>query len=327
MDVNTGDTNPQTSAASHPMMGKRIAVLLGGMSSERVISLKTGHAIFGALKRRGFDVVEIDVGPDVAEQLRRERIEVAFMALHGAFGEDGCMQGLLEVMGIPYTGSGVMASAVAMDKRITKELLKFHGVSTPSWTEVTTEQLAKGQPSIDFDFPVVVKPVTEGSTVGIHIVPEQAQLEEALIDSRQFGNRLLIEQFISGREVTVGVLDGQVLPAIEIVPHSGFFDFEAKYTVGQTDYLLPAPIGEALTARCQELALQTYRAVACEGVARVDIRIREDGACFVLEINTIPGMTETSLIPKAARHLGMSFEDVCERILAGARLKIFRKQG
>lgn len=309
------------------MFGKRIGVLLGGQSSERPISLKTGHAIFGALNRRGFNVVEIDVGPDVAQKLKAEGVEVAFLALHGPLGEDGSMQGLLEVMGIPYTGSGVMASAIAMDKRVTKELLRFHQVSTPAWTELTAADIAAGRMSVDIEFPVVVKPVTEGSTVGIHIVPEPAQLEEALHDSQKYGDRLLIEQYISGREVTVGVLDGQVLPVIEIVPHSGFFDFAAKYTVGQTDYLLPAPIGEELTARCQALAVATYKAVGCEGVARVDIRIREDGQCFVLEINTIPGMTETSLIPKAARQVGMSFEEVCEKILAGARLKIFRRSG
>jgi D-alanine-D-alanine ligase len=308
------------------MKGKRVGVLLGGQSSERPISLKTGHAISGALQRLGYDVVEIDAGPDLAERLKAERVEVAFIALHGPFGEDGCVQGLLEVIGIPYTGSGVLASSVAMDKRVTKELLAFHGIPTPAWTEVNSAELDRGEPRLPFPFPAVVKPVAEGSTVGIHIVPEERQLSEALKDSAQYGDRLLIEAYIPGREVTVGVLNGQALPVIEIVPHSGFFDFEAKYTKGKTDYLLPAPIGEALTAECQALALRTYRAVGCEGVARADIRIDPEGRCFVLEINTIPGMTETSLIPKAAREIGLSFEDVCERILNGARLKTWRRE-
>lgn len=305
---------------------RRVGVLLGGTSSERPISLKTGHAIFGALTRMGYNAVEIDCGPDLPEKLRSEGVEVAFIALHGALGEDGCVQGLLEVMGIPYTGSGVMASSLAMDKRMTKEVLKFHGIPTPGWTEKTSAEVAAGAIEVDLTFPVVVKPVTEGSTVGIHIVPEARQLGEALTGSAQFGNRLLVEEYIPGREVTVGVLNGEVLPVIEIVPRSGFFDFEAKYTVGQTEYLVPAPLDEALTRECQALALRTYKATACEGVARVDIRIRPDNACFVLEINTIPGMTETSLIPKAARCVGMSFDQVCERILSEARLKVFRKE-
>lgn len=308
------------------LKNKRIGVLLGGMSSERPISLKTGHAIFAALKRMGYNAVEIDVSPRLAEDLKAEGVELAFLALHGAFGEDGAVQGLLEVLGIPYTGSGVMASAVAMDKRVTKELLAFHGVSTAGWLELNAATWNGEIPELPFGYPVVVKPVTEGSTVGIHIVEEARQLDEALRDSFQFGDRLLLEQFVPGREVTVGILDGQVLPVIEIRPHSGFFDFEAKYTVGQTDYLVPAPLDEAMTQTCQTLALRTWQVVGCEGVARVDIRIRPDGACFVLEINTIPGMTETSLIPKAARVTGLSFDDVCERIMASARLKIFRRK-
>lgn len=304
---------------------KRVGVLLGGTSSERPISLKTGHAIYGALVRMGYNAVEIDVGPDLPERLKAEGVEVAFIALHGALGEDGCVQGLLEVMGIPYTGSGVLASSLAMDKRMTKEILKFHGIPTPGWTEKSAREVAEGAFGVDLSFPVVVKPVTEGSTVGIHIVPEARQLGEALTDSAQFGARLLVEEYIPGREVTVGVLNGKVLPVIEIVPKSGFFDFEAKYTVGQTEYLVPAPLDPSLTEVCQELAVRTYHATACEGVARVDIRIRPDNACFVLEINTIPGMTETSLIPKAAKCLGMSFDEVCTQILSQARLKVFRK--
>lgn len=306
------------------MKDKRIGVLMGGMSSERPISLKTGHAIFGALQRRGYDAVEIDVDADLPARLKAERVEVAFLALHGPWGEDGCVQGMLEVLGIPYTGSGVLASSVSMDKRVTKELLAFHGVPTAPWVEVRTAELAGEMPRLPFPYPAVVKPVAEGSTVGIHIVPEDRQLREALNDSANYGDRLLIEQYVPGREVTVGILNGKPLPVIEIVAQTGFFDFEAKYTVGGARHLLPAPIGEALTARCQQLALDTYRVTGCEGVARVDIRIDPQERCFVLEINTIPGMTETSLIPEAAAHIGMSFEDVCETILAGARLKIPR---
>jgi len=303
------------------MKDRRIGVLLGGVSEERLISLKTGHAIFGALQRLEYDAVEIDAGPDLAERLRAERIEVAFIALHGPQGEDGCVQGLLEVLGIPYTGSGVLASAVAMDKRVTKELLAFHGVPTPAWADVSSAEVARADFQLPFDYPAVVKPNAQGSTVGIHIVPEARQMLEALSDSAQYDSRLLIEQFIPGREVTVGILNGEVLPVIEVVPKSGFYDFEAKYTVGQTEYLVPAPLEVGLEAECRRLALRTWEIVGCEGVARVDIRIDPQGRCFVLEINTIPGMTETSLIPKAARQIGVEFDALCERILAGARLK------
>jgi D-alanine-D-alanine ligase len=304
------------------MNGRRVAVLLGGLSAERSISLRTGAAIARALRANGHDVVEIDVDQDLALRLKEVRPEVAFIALHGSLGEDGCVQGLLEVMGIPYTGSGVCASAVAMDKRLTKELLKLHGISTPGWLDLSRAELEAVSDALPFGYPAVVKPNSQGSTVGIHIVNEARQLGEALADSVHFDDRILVEQYIPGREVTVGVLNGQVLPVLEVVPKSGFYDFESKYTPGQTDYLCPAPIGDALTQECQRLGLRTYQVVGCEGAARVDIRINPEGQCFVLEINTIPGMTETSLIPKAAAHIGKSFGDVCESILAGARLKV-----
>lgn len=307
------------------MSQKRVGVLLGGESSERAISLKTGRAVFSALKRRGHDVVAIDVGRDLPQQLLEAGVEVAFIALHGVLGEDGCVQGLLEVMGIPYTGSGVTAAAVAMDKQLSKEILVQRGIPTPPWVCVRSGEVDREALSIPFPYPMVVKPNTQGSTVGIHLVPEARQLSEALEDSGRYDDTILVEAFIPGDEVTVGMLNGEVLPVVEIVPPAGFFDFEAKYTKGTSQYHVPARISPALMKRCHALGGATYAAIGCEGVARVDIRITPEGACYVLEINTVPGMTETSLIPMAAAEVGKTFEDVCEVILASARLKVTEK--
>ena len=297
-----------------------IGVLMGGMSSERPISIKSGRAVSAALRERGYRVVEIDVGPNTAHELREHGVDVAWLALHGSFGEDGCIQGLLEVMRIPYTGSGVRASAIAMDKIATKRLLRDTKVRLPADTV-----WVRGEPTpTDVTFPVVTKTPNGGSTIGIHICRTASELDAALQDCAQFEATVLLEQFIEGREITVAVLDGNAMPVVEIRPLAGTFDFEAKYTEGQTEYLVPAPIDPVVAATAQAAAEVAYAMVGVSGVARADFIVDEQGIPWFLEINTIPGMTATSLTPMAAGATGISFEELVERALKGAKLHIER---
>ncbi len=305
----------------------RVGVLMGGMSSEREISLRTGRAICAALKRSGYDAVEVDVDESLPARLVDLSIDVAVVALHGPLGEDGCVQGLLEVMGIPYSGSGVLASAAAMDKRFAKEIMTAYGIPTPPWVEVHARSVDAVPSDLPFGYPVVVKPAAQGSTVGIHIVHDPADLLPALRDSARHDDRLLIEAYVAGIETTVGVIDDLVLPVIEIEPPEGFYDFEAKYTPGRTRFHIPARVSERVALACRDYARRAYEALGCEGVARVDFRVDEDGDCWVLEVNTIPGMTETSLVPKAAAHIGMTFEQVCVAMVEGARRKVRPGEG
>jgi D-alanine-D-alanine ligase len=298
---------------------KPIAVLMGGMSAEREISLKTGNAVLGALKRLGYPAFGIDVGRDLAARLTWQGAKIAFIALHGRYGEDGKVQGLLEILNIPYTGSGVLASSMAMDKVVTKKLLLYHGLSTPAFVEVRRADADKLSLGDCPPFPIVVKPAREGSTIGISRADNEAQLREGLAMAFEHDDLVLVEEFIQGREVTVGVLDDLALPIVEVVPEGGFYDYAAKYTAGRTQYLLPAPLSETLTARLQQAALEIFRILGCAGAARIDFMVRGE-EFFCLEVNTIPGMTETSLLPKAAGAAGMTFEDLVERILAGAGL-------
>ncbi|PLX81658.1 MAG: D-alanine--D-alanine ligase [Desulfuromonas sp.] len=296
---------------------KKIAVLMGGLSAEREVSLRTGEAVLGALQRRGYRAVAIDAGRDLATRLSTEGVEVAFVALHGRYGEDGTVQGLLELLGIPYTGSGVLASALAMDKVAAKKVLLFHEISTPSFEayrrgDDLQELLARCR-----HFPLVVKPAREGSTIGVSIAESLSALREGLGEALKSDDLVLIEDCIRGEEVTVGVLNGRALPIIQVVPKGGFYDFKAKYTAGQTEYLLPAPLEGALYERIQQDAVEACRALGCAGAARVDFMVR-GREFFCLEVNTIPGMTETSLLPKAAREAGLTFEELVEQILEGA---------
>ncbi len=297
-----------------------VGVLMGGMSSERPISIKSGKAVAQALRSRGYDVVEIDVGPDTPAKLIEHKVDVAWLALHGSFGEDGCIQGLLEIMRIPYTGSGVRASAMAMDKIATKRLLRGTGVHLPS---DTVWRSGSSVPS-DLQYPVVTKTPNGGSTIGIHVCENEEALQAALADCTQFEADVLIEQFITGREITVAVLDGTALPVVEIRPVEGHFDFAAKYTEGKTEYLVPAPLDHGITATAQQNAETAYATLGLRGVARADFIVDERGTPWFLEINTIPGMTATSLTPMAAGATGLSFEDIVESALKGAQLNIER---
>jgi len=296
---------------------KQIAVLCGGKSAEREVSLRTGAAVAAALGHRGYEVTTVDAMSDLAGQLLRLKPEVAFIALHGRWGEDGTVQGLLELLGIPYTGSGVLASALAMDKTLTKVVLRAAGIPTPDFQRLDPTVT---NCTVELEPPLVIKPNREGSTVGVTIVRRPEQLAAALAEVFTHGPDALAEAFVAGREVTVGILDGEPLPVVEIVPDGGFYDYTAKYTPGRTRYLCPAPLDTEQTARVTRAAVAANRAVGCSGASRVDLIVDPAGTPWVLEINTIPGMTPTSLLPKAAAAAGISFDELVERIVRSAQV-------
>jgi len=292
---------------------------MGGQSAEREVSLRTGDAVLRALRKSGYQAIGIDVDRQVAARLVEQGIEAAFVALHGRYGEDGTIQGLLEMLRIPYTGSGVLASSMAMDKVVTKKMLLFHELPTPGFEAFRQGDDRRTLLARCRHFPLVVKPSREGSTIGVTIAGDPAELERGLDSALECDELVLVEEFIQGMEVTVGVLAGEALPIIQVVPKGGFYDFHAKYTAGQTEYILPAPLEGALYARIQQVAVDAYRVLGCDGAARVDFMVRER-EFHCLEVNTIPGMTETSLLPKAAAHAGVTFSELTQRILEGAAL-------
>lgn len=298
---------------------KQIAVLMGGLSGEREVSLRTGKAILGALQQEGYRAVGIDVGRDLPLRLSETKAELAFVALHGRYGEDGSVQGMLELLGIPYTGSGVLASALAMDKALTKQLLLHHELPTPGYHVMTRG----GDPGEILEkcrhFPVVVKPVREGSTIGITIAQNREDLERGLTEALRYDDTVMVEDYIEGLEVTVGVLGGEALPIIQIVPEGGFYDYTAKYTPGKTEFILPAPLEAKLYNRVQDIAEAACQVLGCRGAARVDFMVRQR-ECFCLEVNTVPGMTATSLLPKAAAEAGIPFTELVQKILEQASL-------
>ncbi len=306
--------------------GKRVAVLMGGISKERDISLRTGGAISAGLARLGYEVVSIDVkgGAELAGRLASEKADVAVIALHGKFGEDGCVQGLLEMIRIPYTGAGVLASSVGMDKVVCKRVAR--GIGIPCLPEVAFDSERDDADAFAakfaMDMPVIVKPSREGSTINMTIVKKKGDLAQALKTAADSDNRILVEKYIKGRELTVGLINGEALPVLEIAPKSGFYDYASKYTKGMTEYIVPARISDALAQRLKDYSRRIYAEIDCEGTARVDFIAPSDEEAYFLEINTIPGMTELSLVPKAAAHVGMGFDEVCERLLDGARLKV-----
>ncbi len=302
--------------------GKKVAVLYGGRSTEREVSLKTGTGCADALKQKGYDVALVDVDQDLPRRLREERIDVAFNALHGRWGEDGCVQGLLEVMRVPYTGSGVLASAMGMDKVVAKAMFGRLGLSLIEYRVFPPERAASiGAADLPFGIPCVVKPSGEGSSVGVHLVKDAGKLADACRNAATFKGDVIVERYVKGIEVNVAVLDGKALGAIEIVPANEFYDYAAKYTAGTTRYFYPARIPDAHRDRVMAAAEVAHRGLGCAGVTRVDFIVAPDGTPFILEINTLPGMTATSLVPKIAAGLGIPFPDLCEKILDGAALK------
>ncbi len=297
--------------------------MMGGLSREREISLRTGKAVLRALIEKGYHASPIDLGQEIAETLIKEKIEIAFIALHGRYGEDGTVQGMLELMGVPYTGSGVLASALALNKIMAKKFFLCENIPTPTYEVFQRDEIDKNPlrpPSLPL--PLVVKPAREGSTIGVSIVRKEEELVPALKEAGKYDDEILLEKFMKGKEITVGILEDIPLPIIEIVPKSGFYDYHSKYTKGETEYIIPARIPREKYLYAQEISLKAFRVLGCSGCARVDLMTDEDGNPFVIDVNTMPGMTETSLVPKAANYVGITFEDLVERILLGASLKL-----
>ncbi len=286
---------------------RKVGVLMGGPSAEREVSLRSGAAVAKGLRTKGHDVVEIDVRTRALDL--PEGIDVVFIALHGEFGEDGTIQAALRARGVPYTGSGPEASRLAFDKVESKKALARRGVPTPPY-EVLRAGQARG-----LRLPVVVKPVRQGSSLGVHIVHKEEEWPAALDDALKYDPEVLVEAYIEGLELTVGVVGEQVLPVLEIRAPQGFYDYGAKYTKGRTEYIVPAPIAPDRATKCAELAWKTFQALGCSGMGRIDFRMTPWGDLYVLELNSIPGFTETSLLPKAARSAGIEFPELCDRIL------------
>jgi D-alanine-D-alanine ligase len=296
---------------------KKIGVLMGGISSEREVSLKSGQAIYKALSNLHYNVVALDVAQDPSELLKRHEIEFVFIALHGGHGENGAIQGLLDVMGIPYTGSGVLASAIAMDKEASKKIFAYHGLPTPPFKILYKQNASLEHLSslIEFPLPWVVKPATEGSSIGVSIVKNETQLVEAIQQAFDYCPTIVVEKFIQGQEVQIGILGETVLGGVEVRPKEEFYNYKAKYTVGLTEYIIPPEIDGQAYENAQLFALQAHQALGCKGVSRVDLIVDSLNQPYILEVNTLPGMTETSLIPKIAAYKGLSFGQILEEII------------
>ena len=300
---------------------EKVAVIMGGPSTEREVSFNTGNAIVAALKEKGYEVVGIDLEPArIVEQLREVKADVVFNAIHGIYGEDGMLQGVLEMLGIPYTGSGLTASAVTMDKAMSKRIFVAEGIPTAKFTIYHKSEPVGLEQKIlaNYSLPVVLKSISQGSSIGVEIVEKQADLPQAIKNTFKYSDSIIVEEFIEGKELTAAVWGDEeptAFPVIEIAPHSGKYDYQSKYTKGATNYIVPAPIDEQTTALIQEIAVKVFKIVGCRGVARVDLMLDAQNRPYVLEVNTIPGMTATSLVPKAAAAAGISFADLCERLL------------
>ncbi len=340
----------------------KVLVLMGGISAERDVSLASGEAIVKALKSAGHKVIALDTAkgqnllpdtgkyipegvktkpPDVAELEKKGKelalraidsfdfseVDVIFLALHGGQGEDGTIQALLDLTGKPYTGSGVLASALAMNKAMSKKVFEREGILTPDWFSVEDSNLSDlssiaNRIENNLSFPCVVKPNDQGSTVGLTIVEKESQLKKAFDFAKKFSKQFLVEKYIPGRELTVGILGDEPLPVVEIVPEHGVYDYECKYTTGKSKYIAPAEIPKDKAKEIQAIGLKAYKALGCEGYARVDFRFGEDDRFYCLEANTLPGMTAHSLVPKAAKAVGIDFPELVDRI---AKLALKKK--
>ena len=296
-----------------------IGVLMGGVSSERDISLKSGRAVVKALSDRGFKVIAVDITTEEKESItnliKKDDIDLVFIALHGKFGEDGQIQAILDELGLPYTGSGVLASRIAMDKFLSRRYFLDWKLNVPKSIFLYKSSYKKDNLTFSFKFPIVVKPATQGSSIGLSIVDDHSSLNKAILQAFAYDEKVLIEQYVKGREFTVGILEDRSLPIIEIIPKSKFFDYEAKYKHGLTDYIVPANIEDKIATQIKEAALIAHKALGCFGCSRVDLILDQGQNPVVLEVNTIPGLTETSLLPKAARNAGIEFDELCIKLL------------
>jgi D-alanine-D-alanine ligase len=305
----------------------RVAVLKGGRSLERQVSLRSGARVEDALERLDHEVVAIDAGLDLIGRLRAAEPEVAFVAMHGRDGEDGTVQELLEILGIPYTGSGILACVRAADKVLTKHLLIEAGIPTPeffAFNETAFRELgaAEALPAIEerLEFPIVVKPASQGSALGIKFARTAADVPGALVAAFSYDSKVLLERHVEGRDLAVSVLEGpdgpETLPVVEAVPQEeDFYDFESRYEIGRTSFVCPAELPDSVSARAQELALAVYRLLGCSGFARIDLMLDGEGELYLLEANAVPGLTETSLLPQAAEASGIGFDELVSRLV------------
>jgi D-alanine-D-alanine ligase len=304
------------------MNQKHVGILMGGMSAEKDVSISTGEAVYEALRSRGYRCTKVFVDHDIDRVLRQTPIDVAFIALHGTYGEDGCIQGLLEVLRIPYTGSGVLASALAMDKLKSKELFRLYNVPTPPYYSLDRGSLDRVEEIHgSFGFPVFVKPRRGGSSVGAGRADSIAELAKRAEEALRFDSEVLVERYVNGKEIAVGILDGRALGAIEIVPKAGFYDYRSKYQPGRSEYHFPARLTPTRYKGVLNLAERAHRALGASGASRVDMLVTEGDNEYVLEVNTLPGMTPTSLLPKIAKGSGYDFPALCSAIVERAVLE------
>lgn len=299
----------------------RVAVLAGGRSAEREVSLRSGAQVRAALESRGHQVLTVDLDAECWDRLRDGSFEAVFIALHGRQGEDGTVQGMLELLGLPYTGSGVLASALCIDKTASNRLLQAAGLPVPDFEELEAGAVGPELPERlveSYGLPLVTKPVREGSTIGLTIARDTDQVAEGLVLAGRCDRRILVQRFMAGTEVTIGVLatpEVEVLPTLEITYENQTYDYDAKYTAGKSHHVIPARIPEAARRRAAEVAERAFTLLGCEGLARVDEIVDGAGECWLLEVNTVPGLTELSLFPDAARAAGIEFPELCERLL------------
>jgi D-alanine-D-alanine ligase len=305
-----------------PLTDKKIGVLMGGDSAEAEVSLKTGTAILTVLKKNGYYAVPVQMNRSICETLAAESIGLVFNALHGKGGEDGAIQGLLETLKIPYTGSGILASALGMDKVASRKIFTYHKIPVPEFFLLhSRERRGFNAGNVPFPLSWVMKPCREGSSVGVSIVDEEKDIQSAMEEAFRFDTEILIEPYIRGRELQVGILDDTALGIIEIRTKRKFYDYTAKYVPGMSEHLFPAPLPTEHAGQLKFLALAAHRALGCQGYSRVDFLFDEKQRPFLLEVNTLPGMTETSLLPEIARGVGISFDQLIERILSSALQK------
>jgi D-alanine-D-alanine ligase len=301
---------------------KRVGVLLGGLSAEREISLLSGAAVCQALGDRGYAVTAIEIDASGAWIPQVRDMDVVFIALHGKFGEDGAVQGVLELLGVPYTGSGVLASALAMNKPMAKRIWQTHGLPTPAW-----QMVEKNSPwQLTLPYPVVVKPSAEGSSVGVSIARSSETLHSGIAEAFRYDPQVLIEAYIPGKEVTVGILGERALGAMEVIAKGEFHSYEVKYTAGREEFILPAPLSPAVYEQVLQVALAAHTVLGCSGYSRVDTRVTDQGEVFLLEVNSLPGFTSLSYLPRIAAHAGLDYGDLLEEILQRATLHIQRSE-
>ncbi len=307
------------------LKNKKIAVLMGGRSGEREVSLRSGARVLSSLKTQGYNTISLDTDPDLIDRLKKEKVDIVYIMLHGRYGEDGTIQGLLEVHGFPYTGSKVLASALGMNKVASKRIWETLGIPTPKYMEIdSSNNLAQEVDKIkkSFPMPVVVKPVSEGSSLGVAIVKDESKLDGVIQETVKEFKEVFVEEFIKGQEVTVGILGKdsslQALPILELVPKMEFYDYKAKYTAGMTEFIIPARLPKPVYEHTQRVALEAHKAIGAYGFSRVDILVSSDHIPYVHDINTIPGMTERSDLPAEAAHAGISFDELVVKILESA---------